>query len=110
VTWVGAGPQPVDVASSDARAAGRVSVPPGAVALEMSQLTDRIMGEVYPEFSGQVDPETVEVLIRSELARWDGARFRGLRSCLCAAECAVRSGAASRGSLSGSRVTLAKHA
>jgi hypothetical protein len=44
--------------------------------VERSQLRDRLMNELYPEFSARVAPERMEELIAAELARWDSSKVR----------------------------------
>ena len=46
------------------------------VTSEQSHLQDRLMHELYPEFSERFAPEPMEELIAAELARWDRSKVR----------------------------------
>ena len=50
--------------------------PEDRATVERSQLKDRLMDDLYPEFSERVTPERMEELIAAELARWDSSKVR----------------------------------
>lgn len=44
--------------------------------VDTAVLTNRLMDDVYPEFSTRLASDVVESVIRSELERWEGSKVR----------------------------------